>query len=43
MGAKYLPTNKDRKATVRFSKTHHVQSKFIKPSNPPAAKPPKKK
>jgi len=40
MGAKYLPTKKDQKATVRFQKKLLVQSKFIKPVAP-ARKPEK--
>ena len=37
MGAKYLPTIKDLKASQRFQQKQHVQSKFIKsPSSKPA-------
>jgi hypothetical protein len=43
MGAKYLPTTKDVKASRRFHQKQHVTSKFIKPSGKPAAKPAKKK
>jgi hypothetical protein len=43
MGAKYLPTIKDRKAGQRFQQKQHVQSKFIKPSGRPAAPRAKKK
>jgi hypothetical protein len=43
MGAKYLPTTKDNKATRRFHQKQHVQSKFIKPAARPPAKPAKKK
>jgi hypothetical protein len=32
MGAKYLPTKKDLKASKRFEQNHHTQSKFIKPA-----------
>jgi hypothetical protein len=39
MGQKYVPTVKDLKAERRFQKTHHTQSKFIKPSGRPAAAP----
>lgn len=39
MGAKYLPTVKDQKATQRFQQKQLSQSKFIKPVAPrPAAK-----
>lgn len=37
MGAKYLPTNTDQKATKRFEKSHLTQSKFIKPTGKPPA------
>jgi hypothetical protein len=43
MGAKYLPTIKDQKATRRFQQKQHVQSKFIKPAGKPAAPKAKKK
>ena len=43
MGAKYLPTTKDLKASQRFHQKQHVVSKFIKPSGQQAAKKPKKK
>lgn len=43
MGAKYLPTIKDQKATRRFQQKLHVQSKFIKPSGQPPAPKVKKK
>lgn len=43
MGAKYLPTIKDLRASQRFQQKQHVVSKFIKPSAKPAAKPAKKK
>jgi hypothetical protein len=39
MGAKYVPSIKDRKAAERFRQKQQVQSKFIKP----AAKPRRKK
>jgi hypothetical protein len=42
MGAKYLPTDKDMKASKRFHQKQHVQSKFIKPAAPKPAKKPKK-
>lgn len=32
MGAKYLPTIKDHKASQRFQKQGFASSKFIKPS-----------
>ncbi len=32
MGAKYLPTVKDQKASRRFQQKQHVTSKFIKPA-----------
>lgn len=38
MGAKYLPTTKDLKASKRFQQKQHVTSKFIKPSGSPTAK-----
>ncbi|MEO6244753.1 MAG: hypothetical protein ABIQ12_04895 [Opitutaceae bacterium] len=43
MGAKYLPTVKDQKASRRFQQKQHVTSKFIKPAGKPPAKPAKKK
>ena len=43
MGAKYLPTIKDQKASRRFQKKLHVASKFIKASGKTAANPRKKK
>jgi hypothetical protein len=42
MGAKYVPSIKDMKATQRFQKKHHTQSKFIKPAPQPPAKKSKK-
>ena len=39
MGAKYLPSKKDLKASARFQKKQHTESKFIKPAAKPAAKP----
>lgn len=38
MGAKYLPTKKDLKASARFQQKQHTQSKFIKPSVKPDKK-----
>lgn len=38
MGAKYLPTIKDHKASQRFQQKQHVTSKFIKASGHAAAK-----
>ena len=32
MGAKYLPTVKDHRASKRFQQKLHVVSKFIKPA-----------
>ncbi|MDF3056032.1 MAG: hypothetical protein K0R17_247 [Rariglobus sp.] len=43
MGAKYLPTKKDLKASQRFQQGLNTQSKFIKPSVKPAAPKGKKK
>ena len=43
MGAKYLPTAKDLKASQRFHRKQHVVSKFIKASGQEAAKTHKKK
>ena len=43
MGAKYLPTTKDLKASRRFHQKQHVVSKFIKPSGHHAVKQSKKK
>jgi hypothetical protein len=42
MGAKYMPSIKDMKATQRFQKKQHTQSKFIKPAPPPPVKKDKK-
>lgn len=39
MGAKYLPTDKDRKASKRFQQKQHTQSKFIKPAATPKPAP----
>jgi hypothetical protein len=42
MGAKYLPTSKDRKASQRFQQAQQPQSKFIKTAGTPPAKKRKK-
>ena len=39
MGAKYLPSKKDLKASTRYQQKQLTQSKFIKPAVKPAAKP----
>lgn len=36
MGDKYLPTDRDRKATKRYHDNRRSQSKFISNSKPPA-------
>ena len=38
MGAKYLPSKKDQKASARYQQKQLTQSKFIKPSVKPAKK-----
>lgn len=43
MGAKYLPTTKDLKASRRFQQSQNTQSKFIKPAVPQPLKKSKKK
>jgi hypothetical protein len=43
MGAKYLPTVKDLKASKRFQQKQNTQSKFITTSGTPPAKKHKKK
>jgi hypothetical protein len=43
MGAKYLPTIKDLKASQRFQQKQHPLPFFKKPSGKPATKPAKKK
>ena len=43
MGAKYLPTHKDLKASQRFHQKQNPLRKFQKKPNPSAAKASKKK
>jgi len=43
MGAKYLPTTRDQKASQRFQQKQNTSSKFIVSSGKPPAKPAKKK
>ncbi len=43
MGAKYLPTVKDQRASKRFQQKQHVVSKFIKPADARTAAKAKKK
>ena len=41
MGTKYLPTNKDRKASQRFQRLQHPLPFFKKPADKQPAKKPK--